>query len=85
MNLINKSFLPLIFIVPLLLATPAEAASQAGAKYVGSKACQKCHQKVYREWRGTLHAQMTKDAKKYPDAIIGDFGIKSDIRTFTKD
>lgn len=73
------------FLFVYAAALPAYSMSQAGADYVGSKQCRKCHQKIYKTWKQTLHSQMAKDVKKNPDAIIGDFESKSDIRTFTKD
>lgn len=53
-------------------------------KYVGSKACQECHNKIYKTFQGTLHPRMIQDAKKNPNAIMGDFEIESVIRTFSK-
>jgi hypothetical protein len=39
--------------------------------YVGSEACQRCHEPEYDTWRTTLHVQMTKPIK---DAlVVGDF------------
>ena len=60
-------------------------ASQEGATYVGSESCQKCHQKIYKTWKQTLHAQMSTDVSKNPNAIVGDFETPSDIRTFGKE
>lgn len=60
-------------------------ASPQGATYVGSASSQKCHQKIYKTWKQTLHAQMSTDVSKNPNAIIGDFETPSDIRTFCKE
>src|SRR3954452_4585850 len=40
--------------------------------YVGSQACQRCHQSSYDSWRRTLHVQMTKPIAEAQ--VEGDFG-----------
>ena len=69
----------------LLVAISPVSASQEGASYTGSKSCQKCHQKQFKEWKHTLHAQMVKDVKKHSNAIVGDFDSASEVRTFNKE
>jgi predicted CXXCH cytochrome family protein len=56
------------------------------AHYVGSKACQSCHQEVYARWQKTRMANIVRDPKVHPDAIIPDLS-KADpaIVKFTKD
>lgn len=54
-------------------------------KYVGSKECEECHQKIYRTFQGTLHPRMIQDVKKNPKAILGDFEMESVARTFTRE
>jgi len=60
--------------------------SVLAAHYVGSKACESCHQDVYDRWRKTRMANIVVDPKVHPDAIIPDLS-KADpkIVTFTKD
>jgi len=77
-------------LVPLLLIgllgmSHVWAGSEAINGYIGSDACKTCHQKIYQEWRKTLHSQMAQDVSKNPLAIIGDFESPSHIRTFTKE
>lgn len=69
----------------VLCLTGTVNASQEGATYVGSASCQKCHQKIYKTWKQTLHAQMSTDVSKNPNAIVGDFETPSDVRTFGKE
>jgi predicted CXXCH cytochrome family protein len=45
---------------------PAEPAA-----YVGSEACQECHQEVYLGWKTTFHAYKFREPS--PDFVIGDF------------
>jgi predicted CXXCH cytochrome family protein len=56
------------------------------AHYVGSKACQSCHQDIYARWQKTAMANVVRDPKAHPDAIIPDLS-KADpkIVNFTKD
>jgi predicted CXXCH cytochrome family protein len=69
-----------------IASTSLEAtASQEGASYVGSGQCKKCHQKIHKEWKQTLHSQMATDVSKRPNAIVGDFESPSEIRTFTRE
>jgi predicted CXXCH cytochrome family protein len=65
--------------------TPATAASVTGAHYVGSSACQSCHQDVYARWSQTRMANVVRDPHVHPDAIIPDFSKPDPALTFTKD
>ena len=69
----------------MAITSPGAAASQEGASYVGSGQCKKCHQKIHKEWKQTLHSQMATDVSKHSNAIVGDFESPSEIRTFTRD
>jgi predicted CXXCH cytochrome family protein len=58
------------------LARPAGEA-QAGvaigaAHYVGSENCKQCHEEIYERWRKTSMANVVRDPKVHPDAIIPD-------------
>src|SRR5262245_34782855 len=57
---------------PAADASAAAAASSDG--YVGSKACESCHQTAYDTWRRTLHVQMTKPIAEA--RVEGDFGAR---------
>jgi predicted CXXCH cytochrome family protein len=56
------------------------------AHYVGSKACQSCHEDIYARWQKTAMANIVRDPKVHPDALIPDLS-KADpkIVNFTKD
>ena len=47
------------------------------ATYVGSASCQNCHQDIYERWRKTPMANVIRDPKAHPDAILPDLS-KSD-------
>ena len=49
-----------------------QAAAVQTAHYVGSKVCQGCHQDVYARWQKTRMANIVRDPKVHPDAIIPD-------------
>lgn len=51
-------------------AQQREAVNQA--HYVGSKACQSCHQDIYARWSQTRMANVVRDPRQHPDAIIPD-------------
>jgi predicted CXXCH cytochrome family protein len=66
------------------VAKQQEAAVLA-AHYVGSQACASCHREIYDRWRKTRMANIVRDPKVHPDAIIPDLS-KADpkIVNFTK-
>jgi predicted CXXCH cytochrome family protein len=63
-----------------------QASSVLAAHYVGSQACQGCHQEIYARWQKTAMANIVRDPRVHPDAIIPDLS-KADpqIVKFTKD
>ena len=54
------------------------------AMYVGSKACQKCHAEIYERWEKTPMANVVRDPREHPDAIIPDLSKPDPLVTFTK-
>jgi len=61
-----------------------EAATGKTAHYVGSQACQKCHEQIYEHWRKTPMANVVRDPRQFPDAIISDLSTNT-VAKFTKD
>ena len=61
-----------------------EAATRVTAHYAGSQACQKCHEKIYEHWRKTPMANVVRDPRQFPDAIIPDLSTNT-VAKFTKD
>ncbi len=41
-------------------------------KFVGSTACRTCHPAVYERWSKTRMANVIRDPKTHPDAILPD-------------
>ncbi len=75
----------------LLLATaaPAQPSSQpptpSEPHFVGSAACQSCHQKAYDGWRQTRMANVVRDPRQHPEAVLADFASPEPLRTFSLD
>ena len=63
-----------------------QQASVLEAHYVGSEACQNCHQEIYARWKKTRMANIVRDPRTHPDAIIPDLStIPDGLPKITKD
>ena len=74
--------------ITLLCAAASLAALPAGAapNYVGSAACKTCHPAIYARWQKTPMANIVRDPKEHPDAIIPDLAkAESAIVKFKKE
>ncbi len=70
------------------LAPPAMAAQTGPASdrhYVGSTECKSCHAGIYERWKKTPMANVVRDPREHPDAIIPDLSKPDPLLTFTKD
>jgi predicted CXXCH cytochrome family protein len=63
----------------------AETNAAEPAHYVGSEACRSCHTAIYDRWSKTLMANVVRDPKQHPEAIIPDLAKPDPLVTFTKD
>ena len=70
--------------IGLALGFAASLAAQT-ASYAGSAACKTCHPATYERWSKTRMANVVRDPKVHPDAIIPDFTKADPALTFTKD
>jgi predicted CXXCH cytochrome family protein len=61
-----------------------QAATSSSAHYLGSPSCQKCHAQIYEHWRKTPMANVVRDPRQSPDAIIPDLSTNT-VAKFTKD
>jgi len=84
----EESWKYVLFIRNLRQLSSAEAAQQEktanAAHYVGSQACQKCHAQIYEHWKKTPMANVVRDPREHPEAIIPDLS-KNPLAKFTKD
>jgi len=55
------------------------------AHYVGSAACQKCHEQIYEHWKRTPMANVVRDPRVHPEAIIPDLATNNVSKKFTKE
>ena len=61
-----------------ITATPA-----ATARYVGSAACKDCHQAVYARWIKSRMANVVRDPREHPEAVIPDFSKPDPLVNFS--
>jgi predicted CXXCH cytochrome family protein len=67
------------------IATVAAQQTPTAASYVGSTACARCHRPIYERWKQTRMANVVRDPKEHPDAILPDLSKPDPLVTFTKD
>ena len=84
----DDSWKLVLFIRSLRQSTSQEQQQQlaaaSSAHYVGSKACEKCHAQLYESWRKTPMANVVRDPREFPNAIIPDLSTNT-VSRFTKD
>jgi predicted CXXCH cytochrome family protein len=69
-----------------LSGKPNEPATiSSAATYLGSKACKECHADIYDRWIKTPMANVVRDPREHPDAIIPDFSKPDPLVKFTVD
>jgi predicted CXXCH cytochrome family protein len=73
--------LPLVLLAGLL---HSQEAAPSG-RYAGSLACKSCHADLYQRWSKTRMANVVRDPREHPDAIIPDLSKPNPLVTFTKD
>ena len=66
-------------------AKPAELASTPQAHFVGSEACRSCHERTFDTWKQTRMANVIRDPKVHPEAVLGDFAQHDPHVTFGLD
>ena len=59
--------------------------AQTNAQFVGSAACKTCHPAIYERWSKTRMANVVRDPKVHPDAILPDLSKPDPLVHFTKD
>jgi predicted CXXCH cytochrome family protein len=57
--------------------------TSGAAHYVGSAACEKCHEEIYAHWKKTPMANVVRDPREHPEAIIPDFSKTNTLVNFT--
>lgn len=62
----------------------AAAGAAASAHYTGSQSCQKCHADIYERWKKTPMANVVRDPREHPDAILPDLNTNT-VAKFTRE
>jgi hypothetical protein len=57
---------------------------QLTARYVGSRACQSCHADIYARWQKTPMANVVRDPREHPEAILPDLA-SNNVKKFALD
>jgi predicted CXXCH cytochrome family protein len=61
-----------------------QASTITSAHYVGSQACEQCHEQIYQRWKKTPMANVVRDPRTHPNAIIPDLSTNT-VSKFTVD
>lgn len=72
--------------LPVVASPHPEGAVQGrllSAQFVGSSACSACHRDIYDRWKNTLMANVVRDPREHPDAIIPDLSKPDPLVKFT--
>src|SRR5216683_7374177 len=54
-----------------------QVATTNSAHYIGSLSCQRCHAQIYERWRKTPMANVVRDPREFPHAIIPNLATNS--------
>lgn len=84
----DESWKLVLFIRHAALLNPLEVAEQKQvtqtAHYTGSQACEECHEEIYARWKKTPMANVVRDPREHPDAIIPDLSTNP-LAKFSKE
>jgi predicted CXXCH cytochrome family protein len=69
---------------PAIEEKAQQGKTAASARYVGSPACQKCHEQIYGRWKKTPMANVVRDPREHPEAIIPNLATNA-VAKFTKE
>ncbi|HWG58799.1 MAG TPA: cytochrome c3 family protein [Candidatus Acidoferrales bacterium] len=64
--------------------TEQQAQAGATAHYTGSQSCAKCHQDIYDRWKKTPMANIVRDPREHPDAIIPNLATNN-VHKFSRE
>ena len=67
---------------PRVAAPPAVQTPPPARTYVGSLACQACHEATYERWSKTRMANVVTNPKEHPELVLPDFTKPDPLLTF---
>ena len=80
-----QTILILLSCILLTFCFETTQSSAQKASFVGSEKCSKCHEEIYKSWSHTRMANVVRDPREHPEAVLGDFKNPDPVRTFTLD
>lgn len=75
-------WVPVCMILAMSFWTLPGITQEPKAQFVGSESCKGCHAKAYEGWKKTRMANVVRDPKLHPEAVVGDFTHADPLRTF---
>ena len=73
-------------VAPAVVSAFAAVTGPSGsATYVGSQACAKCHAEIYERWKKTPMANVVRDPREHPEAILPDLSKPDPLVQFKKE
>lgn len=74
-----------VLLLSIFVVSPLAVLAQQNqaASYVGSTTCKTCHPATYERWSKTRMANVVRDPKVHPDAIIPDLAKRDPLVNFT--
>src|ERR1035437_373269 len=78
-------WVPVCMILAMSFWTLPGITQEPKAQFVGSESCKGCHAKAYEGWKKTRMANVVRDPKLHPEAVVGDFTHADPLRTFGLD
>jgi len=77
-------FASVIVLAPLAAQAQVQTAPPVAKSrtFVGAARCRPCHPDVYASWQKTRMANVVRDPKAHPEAVLGDFEHPDPLRTF---
>ena len=70
-------------LVGFLSLVTSAFAQDGPAPYTGSAACAGCHPAIYARWKKTRMANVVRDPREHPEAVIPDFSKPDPLLTFS--
>jgi len=74
-----------IIVLAGVLLAAGTSAQEPKPHFVGSESCKRCHTTEYDNWKKTRMANVVRDPKEHPEAVLGDFEHEDPVRTFGLD
>ncbi len=64
-------------------ATTPQRGPVPSAHYVGSAACKNCHEAIYERWSNSRMANVVRDPREHPEAVVPDFSKPDPLVNFS--